>query len=135
MDINPLSSYNFRIFSPIQKFVSSFCQWFPVPCKLLIFIEIQLIYNVFQMWSYTNLCKYIYFFYFIFQSNSVGASLFSIPCPALMVCRHFDDGHSEQWGDTHFSFGLYFSSNQWCWALSISSCVFGHLYVFGETSV
>ena len=46
-----------------------------------------------------------------------------------MVCRFFDDGHSDRCEMIpHCSFDLHFSRNQWC---SISFHVFvGHFYVF-----
>ena len=62
-------------------------------------------------------------------------SLFSTPSPAFIVCRLFDDGHSD-WCEviSHCSFDLYFSNNEWCWA-SFHEPV-NHLYVFfGEMSV
>ena len=38
-------------------------------------------------------------------------SPFSTPSPAFIVCRLFDDGHSDQCEVvSHCSFGLYFSS-------------------------
>ena len=56
-------------------------------------------------------------------------SLFSTPSPAFIVCRLFDDGHSD-WCEVifHCSFHLHFSNNERCWA---SFHVFiSHLYVF-----
>ena len=40
-------------------------------------------------------------------------SLFSTLSPAFIVCRHFDDGHSE-WLEviSHCSFDLHFSNNE-----------------------
>ena len=42
--------------------------------------------------------------------NSIGASLFSIPSPAFIVCRFIDDGHFD-WCEviSHCSFDLHFS--------------------------
>jgi len=44
-------------------------------------------------------------------------SLFYTPFPAFIVCRLFDDGHSD-WCEviTHCSFDLHFSNNERCWA-------------------
>ena len=62
-------------------------------------------------------------------------SLFSTPSPAFIVCRLFDDGHSD-WCEvtSHCSFDLHFSNNEWDWAsfhLFVS-----YLYIFfGEMSV
>ena len=61
-------------------------------------------------------------------------SFFSTTSPAFIVCRLFDDGHSDQCEViSHYSFDLHFSNNEWCWAsfpLFVS-----HLYVFfGEMS-
>ena len=45
------------------------------------------------------------------------SSLFSTPSPAFVVCRLFDDGHSD-WCEviTHCSSDLHFSNNERCWA-------------------
>ena len=45
-------------------------------------------------------------------TKSVGGVLFSIPSPAFIVCRVFDDGHSVQCEVIpHCSFDSHFSSN------------------------
>ena len=62
-------------------------------------------------------------------------SLFSTPSPAFIVCRLFDDGHSDRCKMiSHCSFDLHFSKNEWCW---VSFHLFvNHLYVFfGEMPV
>ena len=62
-------------------------------------------------------------------------SLFSTLSPAFIVCRLFDDGHSD-WCEVvwHCSFDLHFSNNEQCWA-SFHVLV-SHLYVFfGEMSL
>ena len=39
-----------------------------------------------------------------------------MPSPAFIVCRIFDDGHSDQCEMiSHCSFDLDFSNNEWCW--------------------
>jgi len=44
-----------------------------------------------------------------------GHSLFSTPSPAFIVCRLFDDGHSDQCEVIpHCSFDLHFSNNEQC---------------------
>jgi len=45
------------------------------------------------------------------------SSFFSTPSPAFIVCRLFDDGHSD-WCEviSHCSFDLHFPNNEWCWA-------------------
>ena len=62
-------------------------------------------------------------------------SLFSTSFPVFIICRFFDDGHSE-WSEVipHCCFDLHFSNNARCW---VSFPLFiGHLYVFfGEVSV
>ena len=60
-------------------------------------------------------------------------SLFYTPSPAFIVCRLFDDGHSDQCEViSHCGFDLHISNNKRCWA---SFHVFvSHLYVFGEMS-
>ena len=72
---------------------------------------------------------------FTFPPTVQECSLFSIPSPAFIVCRLFDDGHSDQCEViSHCSFDLHFSNNERCWA---SFHVFvSHLYVLsGEMSV
>ena len=68
-------------------------------------------------------------------TNSARGLPFSTPSPAFIVCRLFDNGHSD-WCEviSHCSFDLHFSNNEWCWA---SFHVFvSHLYVFfGEMCV
>ena len=51
-------------------------------------------------------------------------SLFSTPSPAFIVCRLFDDGHSDQCEViSHWGFDLHFSNNEW-WLLSVFTCVY-----------
>ena len=63
------------------------------------------------------------------------SSLFSTPSPAFIVCRLFNDSHSD-WCEviSHCSFDLHFSNNE---QYRASFHVFvSHLYVFfGEMSV
>ena len=70
-----------------------------------------------------------------FSPTVQEGSLFSIPSPAFMACRFFNDGHPG-WCEVipHCSFNLYFYNNKQCW---VSFHVFiGHLYVFfGEMSI
>ena len=58
-------------------------------------------------------CKCI----FTFPPTVQECSLFSTPSPAVIVCRIFDDDHSD-WGEviSHYSFNLHFSNNEQCWA-------------------
>ena len=63
------------------------------------------------------------------------AAVHSTPSPAFVVCRFFDDGHSD-WCEiiTHCSFDLHFSNNEQC--LAFFHVFVSHLYVFfGEMSV
>ena len=59
--------------------------------------------------------------------NSAKGSLFCTSSPAIIVCRLFHDGHSDQCKVTpHGSLDLHFSNNEPCWA---SFHVFiSHLY-------
>ena len=42
-------------------------------------------------------------------------SLFSTPSPAFIICRVFDEGHSDQCEVvSHCSFDLHFSNNERC---------------------
>ena len=71
---------------------------------------------------------------FTFPPAVRECSPFSTPTLAFIVCRLFDEGHSD-WCDvvSHCSFD-YFSNNEWCWA-SLHEFV-SHLYVFlGEMSL
>ena len=44
-------------------------------------------------------------------------SLFFTPSPEFIVCRPFDDGHSDRSEViSHYSFNLHFSKNELCWA-------------------
>ena len=66
---------------------------------------------------------------FTFTPTMQKRSLFSTSSLAFIVCRFFDDGHSD-WCEviSHCSFDLHFSNNEQRWA---SSHVFvSHLYVF-----
>ena len=58
-------------------------------------------------------------------------SLFSISSPAFIVCRFFDDGHSD-WGGVrpHCNFDLHLPNNQQC-GLPFHVHI-GHLYIFFE---
>ena len=83
----------------------------------------------------------------LLQPSSMGLYRFTFPptvqehflcstlSPAFIVCRLFDDDHSD-WCEviSHCSFDLHFSNNVWCWT---SFHVFvSHLYaLFGEMSV
>ena len=64
-----------------------------------------------------------------------SARAFPFPFPAFIVCRLFDDGHSDRCEViSHCHFDLHFCNNEWCWA---SFYVFvNQLYVFfGEMSL
>ena len=52
---------------------------------------------------------------FTFPPMVQECSLFSTPSPAFIVCRLFDDGHSD-WCEviSHCSFDLHFSNNEQC---------------------
>ena len=64
-------------------------------------------------------------------------SLFFTPSPAFIVCRLFDDGHSD-WCEVvpHCGFDLHFSDNEWCWASfhvfvsHLEKCLFSSLAHF-----
>ena len=80
-------------------------------------------------------CSPQWLYQFAFPPTVWEASLFSIPSPAFIVYRFFDDGHSDQCEVIiHYSFDLLLSNNEQCWA---SFHVFiNHLYVFfGEMSI
>ena len=52
---------------------------------------------------------------FTFPPAMQERSLFSTPSPAFIVCRPFDDGHSD-WCEviSHCGFDLHFSNNEQC---------------------
>ena len=80
-------------------------------------------------------CSPYWLYQLTFPPTVLEGSIFSTPSPAFNVCRHFDDGHSDQCEVIfHCSFDLHFSNNEPCWT---SFHVFvSHLYVFfGEMSV
>ena len=50
---------------------------------------------------------------FTLPSTVQEHSLFSTPSPAFIVCRRFDEGHSDQCGViVHCGFDLHFSNNE-----------------------
>ena len=51
------------------------------------------------------------------QCKRARGFLFLTPFPAFIVCRLFDDSHSD-WCEviSHCSFALHFSNNEQCWA-------------------
>ena len=70
----------------------------------------------------------------LYSHQQCRSFLFLHAISSIIVCRLFDDGHSE-WCKVlpHNSFDLHFSNNQWCWASfrvffgqmsSLEKCVF-----------
>ena len=52
---------------------------------------------------------------FTFPSAVQEGSLFSTPSPGFIVCRFFDDGHSDRYEViSHCNFHLHFSNNEQC---------------------
>ena len=53
----------------------------------------------------------------VLLSGCINSHSSSVLSPPFIVCRFFDDGHSD-WYEviTHCSFDLHFSNNQRCWA-------------------
>ena len=62
-------------------------------------------------------------------------SLFCTPTPPFIICRHFDDGHSD-WFEViaHCGLDLHFSNNEQCWA-SFHLFVIQLYVFFGEISL
>ena len=97
-------------------------------------------------WDFPGKCTWLRC-HCLLQPSSIGLYQFTFPptvqehflcstlSPAFIVCKLFDDDHSD-WCEviSHCSFDLHFSNNEWCWT---SFHVFvSHLYVFfGEMSV
>ena len=71
----------------------------------------------------------------VFHSGCPIPTLFSTLSPAFIVCRLFDDGHSD-WHEMvpHCGFDLHFSNNECCRA-SFHMFVSPMYVVFGEMSV
>ena len=67
-------------------------------------------YGSFILCFLRNLCTVYHSGCIYIPINSARGSLFSIPFPAFIVCRLFDDGHSD-WCEViaHCSFDLHFS--------------------------
>ena len=63
--------------------------------------------------SLSHLPQWLY--QFTFLPTVQKHSLFSTSSPAFIVCRLFDDGHSDQWEViSRCSFDLHFSNNERC---------------------
>ena len=82
-----------------------------------------------QFFKESPLCSPQWLYQFAFPPTVEEGSLFSTPSPAFIVCRLFDDGHSDMCERTpHCGFDLQFSNNEW---RSASLHVFGsHWYVW-----
>ena len=60
-------------------------------------------------------CSPLWLCQFAFLPPVQEGSPFSTPFPAFVVCRLFDDGHSDRCEViSHFSFDLHFSDNEQC---------------------
>ena len=67
----------------------------------------------FQFFEESPYCFPQWLHQFTFLPTVQEGSLFSIPSPAFIICRLFNDGHSDQYEVvSHCSFDLYFSNNQ-----------------------
>ena len=78
-------------------------------------------------------CLPKWLYQFTFPPTMQEHSFFSTPSPAFIVCRLFDDGHSDQCEViSHYSFDLHFSNSERCWAFF--HVFVSHLYVFGKKS-
>ena len=90
--------------------------WFPQGICLGVELlgHMVVLFLVFKEFPY-HLPQWLY--QFTFPTTVQERFLFSTPSPAFIVCRLFDDGHSD-WYEviSHCSFDLHFFSNEWCWA-------------------
>ena len=79
--------------------------------------------------------SFLWLYQFIFPPTVQKRCLFFTPSLAFILCRHFDDGHSDCCEViSHCSFDLHFFNNEQCWASF--HVFFSHLCVFfGEMSV
>ena len=68
-----------------------------------------------QYFKESPYCLPQWLYQFTFPPTVQECSLFSTPSPAFIVCRLFDDGHSD-WCEviSHCSFDLHFSDNERC---------------------
>ena len=64
------------------------------------------------------------------STNVQEHSLFSTPPPAFIVCRLFDDGHSDWCEVISCGFDSHFSINEQCW--TPFHVFVSHLYIFLE---
>ena len=72
------------------------------------------------------LCSLQWLYKFTFSPTEQEDFLYSTSSPAFIVCRFFDDGHSDQCEVIHrCSFDLHFSDNQRCRASF--HMIFGHM--------
>ena len=109
-----------KIETPQVCYSRSFSPWYPSEGSWA-WLHMSIILGTFT----SNISLYR----FTFPPTVQKRSLFSTPSPAFIVCRLFDDGHSD-WCEvlSHCRFDLHFSNNERCWA---SFHVFvSHLYVF-----
>ena len=73
----------------------------------------------FQSFKEPPYCSPQWLYQFTFPPTVQESFLFSTPSPACIVCRLFDDGHSDQCEVMpHCSFDLHFSNNQRCCFMS-----------------
>ena len=106
------------------------CQWtlncchvMPIVNSAAVFFQIyaqewgftiiwQLYFQFFKEYPYRSpkwLCQ------FTFPPTAQEGSFLTTPPQAFIICRHFDDGHSDQSEVIpHCSFDLHFSNNWWC---------------------
>ena len=90
--------------------------WFPqVICLRVGLLGYMVV--LFLVFQGVSIPSSIWLYQFTFPPTVQEGSLFSTPSPAFIVCRLFDDGHSD-WREviSHCSFDLHFSKNERCWA-------------------
>ena len=70
---------------------------------------------LFVIFKESPYCSPSWLYQFSFPPTVQEGSLFSTPFPPFIVCRLFDDGHSD-WCETiaHCSFDLHFSNVKQC---------------------
>ena len=99
-------------------------------------------YLLLDFWD-TSILFFIVAALIYISTNSVGSSLYSRPSPVCVICRGFNDGHSDQCEVVpHYSFNLHLSNNLWRWTcfhvpnehlyISLEKCLLRYSTLFGR---
>ena len=90
----------------------SFELWFPYDICPVVGLLAHMVV-LFLFFKESPYCSPLWLCQFTFPPTVQEGSLFSTPSPAFVVCRFFDDGHSDQHEMIpHCGFDLHFSDNE-----------------------